>query len=124
MSGSSHIIIALLPACLFSERLTVVNWLMQPVLLADLRSTSEKVESLLRKMGVSVKTCWGERKREEAPAVRGMLQPQASVTDVCYTNTLGGSISSDGTLSSRGVESLMLSFLFCHSSRDLPSLLQ
>lgn len=113
MSGSSHIIIALLPACLFSERLTVVNWLMHSVLLADLRSTSEKVESFLRRMGVSVKACWGGRKKEEAPVVRERNAPtlQASVTDVCYTNTLGGSISSDGTLFSRGVDCLMLSFL-------------
>lgn len=68
MSGRSHIIIALLPACLFSERLTVVNWLMHPVLLADLKSTSEKVEFLLRRMGVSVKACWGEE-RERKPSL-------------------------------------------------------
>lgn len=93
---------------------------MHTVLLADLRSTSEKVESLLRRICVSVEA-WqgagvgvGGGEREETPAIGGVLP--ASVNDVGSTSALGGRISSDCTLFSKGVESLMLSFPFSHSS--------
>lgn len=91
---------------------------MHPVLLADLGITSEKVESLLRRICVSVEA-WqepgvGGGEREETPAIGGELP--ASVNDVGYTSALGGRISSVCSLFSKGVDSLMRSFPFSHSS--------
>lgn len=92
---------------------------MHTVLLADLRITSEKVESLLRRICVSVEAwqepgVWGGGEREETPAIGGVLP--ASLNNVGSTSALGERVSSDCALFSKGVDSLMLSFPFSHSS--------
>ena len=88
VSGKSHIIIALLRACLFSELLTVANYLMYPVLLADPRSTSEKVESAQQHPELVLKPGWGKegRKKRRSRSYR-TASPSALATDTSYLRT-------------------------------------